>query len=301
MKQSLLTFAIALFFFSCETDAEFIRQEFSVNIPADQITFAAFGDYGVDDANQAAVSALVSDLKPDFVLSMGDNNYPNGDLATIQDNIGKYYCNYIYNYDAENYLQCRGEAHSAALNRFFPTLGNHDYQGVDGALPYLEYFTLPGNERYYEFVWGPVHFYALDSNTDLEEQELWLNQKRANSTQDYNVVFFHHSPYSTGIHHFDKRMRWDFSDFDLVLTGHDHIYQRTRIIGTDRPLYVVNGLGGREKRSCNENPLDLTEVNTYCYDETYGTLLIQADENRMLVEFINIEHQIVDANIIYPQ
>ena len=28
--------------------------------------------------------------------------------------------------------------------------------------PYFDYFTLPGNERYYDFTWGPVHLFALD-------------------------------------------------------------------------------------------------------------------------------------------
>jgi hypothetical protein len=49
------------------------------------------------------------------------------------------------------------------VNQFFPTLGNHDWY-TPGAQPYLDYFHLPGNERYYDFVWGPVHFFAIDSD-----------------------------------------------------------------------------------------------------------------------------------------
>ena len=30
--------------------------------------------------------------------------------------------------------------------------------GIPQRPPYLDYFTLPGNERYYDFTWGPVHF-----------------------------------------------------------------------------------------------------------------------------------------------
>ena len=33
--------------------------------------------------------------------------------------------------------------------------------------PYFDYFTLPGNERYYDFTWGPVHLFALD---DIESE-----------------------------------------------------------------------------------------------------------------------------------
>jgi len=49
------------------------------------------------------------------------------------------------------------------VNAFFPSLGNHDWY-TSGAAPYLSYFALPGNERYYDFVRGPVHFFAIDSD-----------------------------------------------------------------------------------------------------------------------------------------
>ena len=46
---------------------------------------------------------------------------------------------------------------------------------------YLNYFTLPNNERYYDFVQGPVHFFALNSDTNEPDgtsssstQGLWL-------------------------------------------------------------------------------------------------------------------------------
>ena len=43
-------------------------------------------------------------------------------------------------------------------------LGNHDVN-ADGGHAYLDYFTLPGNRRYYDFIAGPVHFFALDSDS----------------------------------------------------------------------------------------------------------------------------------------
>jgi len=55
----------------------------------------------------------------------------------------------------------------------------------------LDYFTLPGagfenssdSERYYDFVQGPVHFFAIDSDTarrdseDLAAQKGWLKEQ----------------------------------------------------------------------------------------------------------------------------
>jgi len=45
-------------------------------------------------------------------------------------------------------------------NRFFPTLGNHDWM-TENAQPYFDYFTLLGNERYYDFEWGLAHLFAF--------------------------------------------------------------------------------------------------------------------------------------------
>src|SRR5439155_26999984 len=50
----------------------------------------------------------------------------------------------------------------ASMSRFLPVLGNHDWY-TSGAKPYLDYFVLPGNERYYDFTSGPVQFFAIDT------------------------------------------------------------------------------------------------------------------------------------------
>ncbi len=85
-------------------------------------------------------------------MTTGDNNYPDGAAATIDENIGQYYADFIYPYTGSY-------GTGAASNRFFPSLGNHDWY-TTGAMPYLDYFALPGNERYYRFTRGPVEFFA---------------------------------------------------------------------------------------------------------------------------------------------
>ncbi|MBL4685160.1 MAG: metallophosphoesterase, partial [Nannocystaceae bacterium] len=121
-----------------------------------ECTVAVIGDYGDASPSEAAVAALVHGWQPDLVVTLGDNNYPRGSARTIDANIGQYYHRYIAPY--------RGTfGKGAASNRFFPSLGNHDWRSP-AAAPYLEYFDLPGNERYYDVRWGPVHFFALDSD-----------------------------------------------------------------------------------------------------------------------------------------
>jgi hypothetical protein len=139
------------------------------------------GDYGEGNLAEQGVANLVKSWKPDFILTTGDNNYPVGSAETIDDRIGQYFQGYIYPYHG-NY------GPGADQNRFFPALGNHDWI-TPGAQPYLDFFTLPGNERYYDFTRGPVHFFALDSDSHEPDgvsrqsiQANWLKDHLASSS-----------------------------------------------------------------------------------------------------------------------
>src|SRR5918912_3949050 len=86
----------------------------------------------------------------------------------------------------------------ATTNKFWPCLGNHDWgeswPSTNQSQPYLSYFTLPNNERYYDYVKGPVHFFVLDSdynepdgNTSTSIQAQWLKKKLALATEPWKV------------------------------------------------------------------------------------------------------------------
>jgi hypothetical protein len=120
------------------------------------IRFAVIGDYGFAGQPEADVAALIKSWEPDFIITTGDNNYDTGSASSIDANIGQYFHDFIHPY-------LGGYGAGATENRFFPSLGNHDWE-TPNAQPYLDYFSLPGNERYYEFVRGPVHFFMLNSD-----------------------------------------------------------------------------------------------------------------------------------------
>ena len=148
---------------------------------ASTVRFAVIGDYGVEGDPARDVAALVTGWSPDFILTVGDNNYPDGAEATIDKNVGQYYHSFIGDYQGTY-------GPGSAVNRFFPSLGNHDWH-TPGAQPYLNYFSLPGIERYYDFVVGPVHFFALDSDPHEPDgvasnstQALWLQAALSAST-----------------------------------------------------------------------------------------------------------------------
>ena len=166
---SILIIGSSLFvFFSCEKIKLFPNTTSSFKIESDSITFAIIGDYGESGEPELRVSQLVKSWSPDFILTLGDNNYPDGKLSTIKENISDYYSDYIYNPDAPLGFQCKGISDEEQLNRFFPTLGNHDSYSSNNALPYLAFFSLPEKETYYDFQWGAVHFFTIHSGKNGE-------------------------------------------------------------------------------------------------------------------------------------
>lgn len=113
------------------------------------ITFAAIGDYGMGNSAETSVANLVKSWNPDFVIALGDDYYSpaagSGDTKYDM-STGKDYCQYLAGI-ATSGASCP-QPGPAAVNRFFPSLGNHDYTdaGVTANLPttYTSYFSLPG-------------------------------------------------------------------------------------------------------------------------------------------------------------
>lgn len=250
------------------------------------------GDYGWSGPNEQRVAELVDALGPDFILTTGDNNYPNGAKSTIDQNIGQYFSNYIFPYFGA--FQASGRQ-----NRFFPVLGNHDWDS-DSAAPYLEYFTLPGRERYYDVVLGDIHFFAVDSDPREPDgvdagssQASWLKSALAASIAPFRVVAMHHPPFSSGPHGSSLVMQWPFAEWgaDLVLAGHDHGYERIELGGI---TYVVSGLGGAPPYSFG----DVTPGSVARYSASYGATLLEADHAALRLSFTNVDGQVVDSTVL---
>jgi hypothetical protein len=253
------------------------------------VKFAVIGDYGMDNPAEADVAALIRGWQPDFIITTGDNNYPSGAVDTIDANIGKYFHDYIF-----PYVGTYGSG--ADLNRFFPTLGNHDWYTA-GAQPYLDYFTLPGNERYYDFARGPLHFFALDSDEHEPDgvnassaQAAWLRQGLATSTSPWNIVYMHYPPYSSGSHGSTDGMQWEFAAWgaDALLAGHDHLYERLLVDGIP---YFTNGAGGGGLY----NFVTILPESKFRYNANYGAMLVTASETELLFEFYSRVGDLVDS------
>ncbi len=256
------------------------------------VHFAVIGDYGFAGNPEAEVAKLVKTWKPDFIITTGDNNYDFGGDSSIDRNIGQYYHEFISPYPGSF-------GHGDTVNRFFPSLGNHDWRAA-GAAPYLKYFTLPGNERYYDIVRGPVHLFAIDSDeheadgiTESSVQAMWLKQGLAKSTARWKIVYFHHAPYSSGAHGNNPTLQWPFKSWgaSVVITGHDHTYERAIVDGFP---YFVNGVGGRSLYDMGK-PIKGSVVR---FNADYGAMDINADLSKMEIRFVTRKDSVVDTYTI---
>jgi tartrate-resistant acid phosphatase type 5 len=254
---------------------------------------AVIGDYGLAGQPEADVAALIDQWGVDSIVTAGDNNYMDGAVDTIDANIGQYYHAYIAPYHGSY-----GADASAGENRFFPALGNHDWY-TPGAQPYLDYFTLPGNERYYAVPRGPIEFFILDMDPHEPDgysvdsvQAQWLQQQLAASTVPWKIVVLHYPPYSSSARHGSDRMvQWPFAAWgaDAVIAGHDHLYERVQANGIP---YFVNGAGGKDLYPFKPWPVKGSAVR---YNQDYGAQLINATAQCLNLSFFSRADALIDS------
>lgn len=258
--------------------------------------FAIIGDFGMAGPAEQAVADLVKSWNPDFIVTTGDNNYPNGAVETIDVNIGQYYADFIHPYTG-----AYGEG--SPTNRFFPILGNHDLD-IAGGQAYLDYFALPGNERYYQFTWEPIDFFMLNSMPGEPDgieadsvQAAWLQEELATSAACWKLVFFHHPAYSSGHRGESPWMRWPFQEWgaDAAFSGHNHVYER---IMHDGFPYIVNGLGGGPRYAFAEAFVPGSVVH---YNLDHGAMLVEATggtRGKITSQFVSVTGEVVETYVM---
>jgi hypothetical protein len=267
-----------------------------------QTKFAVIGDYGDGTfryGNHVTnVASVVDSWNPEFIATVGDNTYmPSGDNEPDQydSDVGQFYHQYIYPYSGQ-YGQ------GSDINRFFPALGNHEYYepnyGV-GIQAYLDWFELPGNERYYNVRWSDdveifiINNYNGYSSKDQGNEEpdgwdansiqaQWLQAELASSTATWKLVFAHLPPYASGVKSSESlSARWPFKEWgaNAMFAGHRHNYERLVV---DEMLYFVNGTGGYGTYGFSD-PIVGSQVRI----KQYGAMLVNANSVDITFKFIN--------------
>lgn len=167
-----------------------------------------------------ATSDLALALDPDAVLLLGDNQYENGTLAKYQ----------------ASYDPTWGRLKAIT----YPIPGNHEYLTA-GAAGYYSYFGAAAGDPakgYYSFDLGGWHLVALNSNCAAvggcgpgSPQEQWLAADLAAHPGVCTLAYWHHPRFSSGPHGNDATVQTFWTDLydagaDLILNGHDHVYER---------------------------------------------------------------------------
>jgi hypothetical protein len=257
---------------------------------------AVIGDYSAEVASQPIqdVANLVASWSPDAVVTVGDNNYPAGEAATIDQNIGKYYHQFIY-----PYVGSFGAGPADSQNHFWPALGNHDLD-TNAGQAYYNYFTLPNNERYYTKQIGNVALFVIDADpreadgrTASSIQAQYIHNQMLASTAKWKLVVFHHPAYSSGNHGDDPEMQWPFKDWGAtaVLQGHDHDYERQEVGGLP---YFVDGLAGESIDSWT----GVDAGSLVRYNGDYGAMQVDATDTSISFKFITRTGALIDTYTI---
>jgi hypothetical protein len=248
-------------------------------------TFTAFGDQGVS-YHGLANDALILGQDPAFHLHAGDIAYADPAGAGRTTDTG---------FDARVWDQFLYQTESVARQiPWMVSYGNHDMEAWYSPNGYggeQARFTLPGNgpdrenlPGVYSFTYGNTAIISLDANDISYEipanlgisggtQTTWLEarlrQYRAARDIDFVIVFFHHCAYCTSTAHASEggvRQEWvplfEKYQVDLVVNGHNHVYERTDALKggevakelpiggtvhpeTDGVVYVTAGAAGK--------------------------------------------------------
>ena len=177
--------------------------------------FVGAGDIAMCDANSEATAKLLDGIGG-TVFALGDNAYFQGSRV--------------------NYRDCYDPTWGRHKGRTRPVPGNHEYESP-AAAPYFEYFgpnAGPAGLGYYSFNLGAWHVVALNSNIPVDAgsaQAAWLRNDLASSGARCTIAYWHHPLFSSGPNGNSEDMRdfwrilYEF-DAEIVLSGHDHLYER---------------------------------------------------------------------------
>jgi len=122
------------------------------------------------------------------------------------------------------------------------------------AMGLTDAFRACAGERYprmqtYSFDYGDAHFLCLDSNVYVDPTSPgwaeFIEQDLAHTDAIWKIVVYHHPAFNVGNNHYkEQQMRvlsplFERLGVSLVLSGHEHVYQRTRPF-----TFVPAGPGG---------------------------------------------------------
>jgi len=252
------------------------------------VRFAVMGDTGRGDAGQYETAKMMEAVHAKFpftfMVMVGDNIYGADTPADYQKKFEQPYKPLI-----------------DAGVKFYASLGNHDNPNQR----FYKQFNMNG-ERFYTFrgsagglakiTEGGVRFFAIDSNYLDKSQLDWLSKELGASGSDWKICFFHHPLYSSGKTHgsaLETRAVLEpmfvKNGVSVVLTGHDHIYERIKL--EQGIQHFVIGSGGSLRRG----DLRQTDMTAKGFDQDYVFMIAEIDGDDMHYQAISRKGTTIDS------
>ena len=255
------------------------------------VRFAVVGESGRGDRAQHEVAAQMVTWRArfpfTFVLMLGDNIY--GTHAP------------------EDYVAKFEEPYRALLDAgvtFNAALGNHD----DPAEVYYAPFNM-GGERYYTFkkpartlsalTGAGARFFVLDSRSFDQRQLDWLKRALAASGTAWKICFFHHPLYTSGRYRAGASTLRSVvepilvdGDVDVVLSGHEHFYER--VAPQHGISYFISGGAG----SLREGDIRPSTLTAKGFDRDYHFMMMEISGDELYFQAISRTGTTIDAGVI---
>lgn len=199
--------------------------------------FVLYGDNRSDSIRHAAVVHAVEEAAGELLVNTGDLVGDGSNAAEWQTF-----------FDIEGTLlrdRC-----------VFASIGNHELVDRSGSA-FIRYFggahTMVQGKLYGTMRWGRTRFFFLNGMGDFGgDDRSWLESALTSADAEvdlrWRIVVIHDGPYSPGVHGDNAALHagkipamFLRHGVDLVLSGHDHLYERGNVDGL---RYVVSGGGG---------------------------------------------------------
>ena len=180
--------------------------------------------------------------------------------------------------------------------KFYASLGNHDAREQR----YYKPFNMDG-KLYYSFSPAPdVRFFMLESTYPVPEQIAWVEQELKASSSKWKIPVFHHPLYSSGDRHgSDMSLRQVLEPLFLkygvsvVLTGHDHFYERVK--PQKGIVYFVVGSGGQLRAGNIDRNSGITAKG---FDTDLAFMAAEIAGDEMYFNAISRQGQVIDSGTI---
>lgn len=225
--------------------------------PDRSFSFVLYGDSRSGSTPHGAVARAIEASASDFLVGTGDVVVTGGDRNA--------------------WLEFFAIEQRLLSDRcLFSAIGNHELTfPLKSRGPWIDYFAVDRNDRstsWFSFRWGNTRFLVLDAMGRWNDSQAeWLRAELTKADTEpgiaHRFVVMHHSPFSSGPHGpnrpfieagmVDELVR---HKVELVMAGHDHIYERGEARGIK---YIISGGAGAPLYAYKRGSGSLAGVSAY--------------------------------------